>query len=70
MPSYDSAFFDYVNSGAVRSAERLLPLLACELTLRSVPDVGCGQGAWLSVWRRLGAEVVGSTARTSTSGGC
>lgn len=59
MPSYDAAFFDYVNSGAVRSAERLLPLLTGELAIGSVLDVGCGQGAWLSVWQRLGAEVMG-----------
>lgn len=59
MPNYDAAFFQYVNSGAVRSAERMLPLLTRELAIGSVLDVGCGQGAWLSVWRKLGAEVVG-----------
>lgn len=59
MPNYDAAFFQYVNSGAVRSAERTLPLLTRELSIGSVLDVGCGQGAWLSVWRKLGAQVVG-----------
>ena len=59
MPNYDAAFFQYVNSGAVLSAERMLPLLTRELSIGSVLDVGCGQGAWLSVWRKLGAEVVG-----------
>lgn len=59
MPNYDAAFFQYVNSGAVRSAQRMLPLLTRELSIGSVLDVGCGQGAWLSVWRQLGAEVVG-----------
>jgi SAM-dependent methyltransferase len=48
-----------VNSGAVRSAERLLPLLTRHLSIGSVLDVGCGQGAWLSVWQKLGADVVG-----------
>lgn len=59
MPNYDAAFFQYVNSGAVRSAERMLPLLTRELSIGSALDVGCGQGAWLSVWSKLGAEVVG-----------
>jgi SAM-dependent methyltransferase len=59
VPNYDAAFFQYVNSGAIRSARQLLPLLRDPLVIRSVLDVGCGQGAWLSVWRGLGAEVVG-----------
>jgi SAM-dependent methyltransferase len=59
VPNYDTAFFKYVNSGAVRSAERMLPLLLLELRVKAVLDVGCGTGAWLSVWQRLGAEVVG-----------
>jgi SAM-dependent methyltransferase len=59
MPSYDAAFFEYVNSGAVRSAQRLLPLLTRELRIGSVLDVGCGQGAWLSVWQKLGVAGIG-----------
>jgi SAM-dependent methyltransferase len=60
MTGYDSAFFDYVNAGAARSAARVLPCLLNELQIRSVLDVGCGQGAWLNVWLRLGVtDVVG-----------
>ena len=55
---YDTIFFNYVNSGAIQSAERLLPLLLKKLGIDSVLDVGCGQGAWLSVWRRLGVQDV------------
>ena len=50
---YDQKFFDYVNAGAIRSAKGLLPLLA-DMEIKSVLDVGCGQGAWLSVWREFG----------------
>lgn len=56
MSNYDTTFFDYVNSGAIVSAERLLPVIREQLAIRSVLDVGCGQGAWLSVWGRLGIE--------------
>jgi SAM-dependent methyltransferase len=56
---YDQSFFEYVNSGAVRSARRVLPLFD-NLSINSVLDVGCGQGAWLSVWQELGVvDVVG-----------
>jgi SAM-dependent methyltransferase len=55
---YDTIFFNYVNSGAIQSAERLLPFLLQKLEIDSVLDVGCGQGAWLSVWRKLGVQDV------------
>ena len=54
--NYDSAFFDYVNSGSITSANRLLPKLQEHIHAKSVLDVGCGQGAWLSAWRSLGVE--------------
>ena len=50
---YNQRFFDYVSAGALRSAKGLLPLLA-DMEIKSVLDVGCGQGAWLSVWREFG----------------
>jgi len=56
MTTYDSNFFEYVNSGAIGSAEQILPLLLSELEITSVLDVGCGLGAWLSVWNKLGTE--------------
>lgn len=58
MTQYDDVFFEYVNSGAIRSAKIVLPLLLNQLPVKSVLDVGCGQGAWLSVWRDLGIPVV------------
>lgn len=54
MANYDSTFFSYVNSGALKSARAILPLLQEQLGIRSVLDVGCGQGGWLAVWKELG----------------
>jgi ribosomal protein L11 methylase PrmA len=54
----DDTFYSYFTAGALRSAKRLLPLLAKKLDIRSVLDIGCGRGAWLSVWRGLGVESV------------
>jgi SAM-dependent methyltransferase len=53
--SYDQRFFDWVNFTAARSARHVIPILIDHLRPRSVLDVGCGQGAWLAVWRELGA---------------
>lgn len=58
MSHYDAAFFDYTSSLAVRSAEHLLPHLLKHLHISSVADFGCGQGAWLSVWKKLGVRDV------------
>lgn len=53
MTQYDDVFFAYVNSGALRSARRFLPALLQHLAVDSVLDVGCDQGARLSVWQNL-----------------
>ncbi len=58
MTTYDSTFFNYLNAGALRSARRVLPVLRKQLHIDSVLDVGCGQGAWLSIWKELGTSTV------------
>jgi SAM-dependent methyltransferase len=58
MTSYDDSFFRYVNSSATQAARCILPLLLREFPVRSVLDVGCGQGAWLAVWRQLNVHDV------------
>jgi SAM-dependent methyltransferase len=58
MGNYDDTFFDYVSDGAIRSARHFLPVVVDALNPSSVLDVGCGRGAWLSVWRELGVAVV------------
>ena len=59
LHEYNADFYGFLTSFAVRSAEQIVPLLTAELTIGSVADFGCGQGAWLSVWRKAGAAVVG-----------
>lgn len=58
--SYRSEFFDYIETGSVRSAEIVVPAVRTLLAVGSVLDVGCGRGAWLSEWCRQGvADVAG-----------
>src|SRR5712691_11868917 len=59
MYEYNADFYHYLASFAARSARVVVPRLMASLPLRSVVDFGCGQGAWLSVWRSVGVSVMG-----------
>jgi SAM-dependent methyltransferase len=56
---YNSNFYRFLASFATQSAEQIVPLLTASIPIHSVADFGCGQGAWLSVWRKTGAAVMG-----------
>jgi SAM-dependent methyltransferase len=53
---YDDLFYRYQREGSLRSARRVLPHVVRAATAASVLDVGCGAGAWLSVWSELGVR--------------
>jgi SAM-dependent methyltransferase len=58
--AYDNDFFAYIEEGARRSAQAIVPLMRNLLGVRSVLDVGCGRGVWLREWREAGtADAVG-----------
>jgi SAM-dependent methyltransferase len=58
--AYSRDFFSQLHDGSVRSAQRVLPIVFELIRPRSVIDVGCGIGAWLSVAQQLGvSDVVG-----------
>ncbi|HVH75911.1 MAG TPA: methyltransferase domain-containing protein [Stellaceae bacterium] len=59
MYEYAPDFYSYLAPLALRSADRVVPHLAAALPIASVADFGCGQGAWLRVWRATGAAVLG-----------
>jgi SAM-dependent methyltransferase len=56
---YVPGFFNYIESGATASAKVVVDVLRSALHPKSVLDVGCGRGAWLSVWKDAGTEVLG-----------
>ena len=59
-PPYTSDFFAAHRDGARRSARVVVPLVLDLAPARSVIDVGCGQGTWLSVFAEHGvADVQG-----------
>jgi hypothetical protein len=59
LHEYNSDFYRFLASFAVGSAEQIVPLLKALVPVNSVADFGCGQGAWLSVWRNAGSSVIG-----------
>lgn len=59
LHEYGPEFYVYLAALATRSARRIVPGLAAAIPIRNVVDFGCGQGAWLSVWRDAGASVCG-----------
>jgi SAM-dependent methyltransferase len=59
LHEYAENFYRFLASFAVRSAEQIVPLLGAALQISSVVDFGCGHGAWLNIWRKAGARVVG-----------
>jgi SAM-dependent methyltransferase len=58
VKEYNNLFFDYVDSGAMRSAEVFTRLLMPELKAQSMLDVGCGRGGWASRWKAAGCTSV------------
>jgi SAM-dependent methyltransferase len=57
---YPRSFYEGLRNGARCSAEVIVPLVLEFLTVRSVVDVGCGDGTWLSVFHALGvADIFG-----------
>ncbi len=58
MKPYTDRFYQELGDGVRRSAEAIVPLLIDLVHPRSVVDVGCGVGTWLSVFRELGVEDV------------
>ena len=61
MYKYDENFYHYINQGAMDSACVVVPALLSVLQkpVESILDVGCGAGAWLTVWKSHGVTVRG-----------
>ncbi len=57
MP-YSRSFFKTQSTGSARSAEAIVPLVMDLVKPKSIVDVGCGVGTWLSVFRAHGVSRV------------
>ncbi|MGF1450392.1 MAG: methyltransferase domain-containing protein [Opitutales bacterium] len=54
--NYDEAFYEANKANSTRSARVVVPMLLQQYRARSVVDLGCGSGAWLSVFKENGVE--------------
>ncbi|HYN21885.1 MAG TPA: methyltransferase domain-containing protein [Thermoanaerobaculia bacterium] len=55
---YGESFFSYTTVQGLAAARAVVPLVQEALPVRSIADFGCGEGAWLRVWKELGAADV------------
>lgn len=56
MTVYTESFFDERKQGSYNSAKKIIPLILELAQPKSVIDVGCGTGTWLSVFKEYGIE--------------
>lgn len=56
MNAYNTEFYDLQIPRSTRSAERVVPLVESAYKFSSVVDLGCGSGAWLSVFHKRGVD--------------
>ena len=56
MNMYDKRFYDDQVKGSTSSAREIVPIITRILNPLSVIDIGCGTGAWLSVFRENGVK--------------
>lgn len=53
---YDEKFYNFIAKGSEKTAREIVPLVLEFIRPQSVVDVGCGTGAWLSVFQEQGVE--------------
>ncbi len=54
MPQYSKSFYNIYITDSVGSAEQVVPQVIKLLSPKSVVDVGCGVGTWLSIFQKHG----------------
>jgi 2-polyprenyl-3-methyl-5-hydroxy-6-metoxy-1,4-benzoquinol methylase len=59
MSVYSTQFYFDIEEGSKRGAPAVLGLVTDWITPKTVVDVGCGTGIWLSILAKHGAKVTG-----------
>ena len=60
MKDYSKKFYRTIETGSQYGAEQIIPLLLQFIQPKSVVDVGCGIGTWLSVFKKKGiGDIIG-----------
>lgn len=53
---YTNKFFQNQTIGSYSSAKEIVPIVLQVINPKSVVDIGCGTGAWLSVFKKVGVK--------------
>lgn len=56
---YDSDYYQLIQKGSLMSANVVAPEIMKLINPKTVIDIGCGTGTWLSVFKSLGCSVFG-----------
>ncbi|WP_169717868.1 hypothetical protein SPSIL_050780 [Sporomusa silvacetica DSM 10669] len=56
---YNQSFYNNQMDGSLRSANAMVPLFIEYVKPKTVVDVGCGVGTWLSVFKNQGVDILG-----------
>jgi SAM-dependent methyltransferase len=56
MHNYSKEFYLALQEGALQSARTIVPLVIELIQPSSIIDIGCGNGAWISIFREHGIE--------------
>jgi cyclopropane fatty-acyl-phospholipid synthase-like methyltransferase len=56
--NYDAIFYQEQKDGILSSAREVVPIIMKLINPRKVIDVGCGIGAWLSIFKESGVEEI------------
>jgi hypothetical protein len=58
MTSYNTEFYKGLKNGSLRSAQEMVPDVVKIFNPKSVLDLGCGIGTWLSVFKQHGVKKI------------
>ncbi|MFD2572374.1 methyltransferase domain-containing protein [Spirosoma soli] len=58
MSTYNQTYHSEIEESARRSAETVIKMLIRLFNPKSVADIGCGRGTWLSEWQRQGVNTI------------
>lgn len=53
---YDEKFYRENRVGSVKSASKMVPIILENINVKSVVDIGCGTGTWLSEFKKNGID--------------
>jgi len=59
MTNYTQEFYHRLSEQAAKSSDALIPIVYEKLRPKSILDVGCGHGTWLSKWSSYASDIFG-----------